>query len=196
MAGESESNGTPETPVNGQEETPAPVTLDAFAEYVSKIDAKMGDMGRQLARLGAKSPDPKAKPAPETKPAAEGSPPGLTQDDIAAAMRFAEIKGRLPEQARARLDGMLSNGVSYSEAATVAEMLAETLKEAGGGGNADTKPSQPTIQGKSGTPAPTYPGPTIQRWGEYLKLRKADPKKAAAWWDTQTPEDIQRLQSQ
>ena len=167
-AGGGEPGATPDEP---KTEEVVPAWATALIGRLEAQDKRLGDQGRQLARLkGVPEPEPKA-------PQGDKAPvPGVQAGEVAAtiqaAMRFGELRATLPEQARAKLDEMQAEGRSYGELVAMADLAASLIPESPPEPSNGSRP-----RGYGATPPPPSPSsvPHPKNWTEYAAI-KQDPK--------------------
>ena len=151
----------------------APAWFQSFLkddqDYKQKVDGRIADMGRQVAKYNDRS-----KPAPSTPPTGDGATPpqGPNRDDLGAVYEIAQTAASLSEEARAEIDALVQDG-NYTEAARTARLLA---KYAGQTGKSETPPPPP---GNGATPAPSSPGKLPVNMMELMKLKAEEPKRYA-----------------
>lgn len=178
---EGEANGGGgggETPAEGGQEAPPAW----FASYAEKIDKRLGDMGRQLAKTH-EARKGKGGGETETKPEAGGKPEGgsrtgpTTEDvrkEMLIARRYGEVLSKLPEKARQRLEQMEEEGRSFADLFDAATLALDLQGDAASNG----QERQTTPRGHGGTPAaPAVSDDWPRNWTEAQKLRREDPKK-------------------
>lgn len=130
---------------NDGSDTPEAPDLRAFIE---KVDARLGDMGRQLAKLRAKPDSPK----PDDEAPATAPPPGLSEQDLAAAMGYGRLHTSLPENAQKMLDDMQAEGASFRDLERYAKLAASVMST-----QDDTAPPKKRPAGHAGTPGSSNP---------------------------------------
>lgn len=157
---------TPEAPANGAT-SEAPEWFKAFE---SKQNAKNADIFKNLGQL-KEHILPKAKEEPK----APAKVDGLTRDDVTAAMRLGEVKGKLPETARAKLDAMLERGAGFAQALEVAEMLAEVSGAGAIPASSGAKPPIGHAATAAHSPASLGFPATKREYRELVAKRESDP---------------------
>lgn len=184
------TNGSPPATGNGTSATDAPPKW--FQEFSEKIGGQMADVFSRIGKMNER-----LKPTPEGTNGANGatSPPtdkakgeGVSRDEmraqVSAAMKLGELRGRLPEEARKRLDEMIEAGRSYAEAAEFAEAIVTFAPPATGTNGA------PAVKGHAATAAPNdASGGWPTSISELKKLAQSNPEKYRKLMDPKHPFD-------
>lgn len=138
-----------------------------FVEFQRLVDKRFEGLSAKL------------KPAP-SEPAATSAPAASTPDVgelVRSAMAYGELRSGLTESARAKLDSLQEQGLSYVQLTAVAEALRSVRAPANG--SAPAERSAPT--GLAATPAPSSAAPSIRTVSELRALKKENPRAYAAW---------------
>jgi hypothetical protein len=87
-----------------------------FREYTALVDKRFEGLAAKLS---------KAAPTSSTEPAATSAPQQTSDvgELVRAAMAFGEIRSGLTDAARAKLDSLQEQGLSYAQLTAVAEVL-------------------------------------------------------------------------
>lgn len=138
-----------------------------FSEFAAQVDQRFEGLAKKLK-------------APTTESAATSAPAASTPDVgelVRSAMAYGELRSGLTDAARARLDSLQEQGLSYAQLTVVADALRSFRAPANGGASAER--SAPT--GLAATPAPSAAAPSIRTVSELRVLKKENPKAYAAW---------------
>lgn len=145
------------------------------AESKNSKAALLADVRRLRSRL-KKAGLPESEPEGGDKPVSGPSAKGLESADIAAAIRYGELRAALPASARADLDSL--DGASFQEKVRHAELLskyAAVNAAPNPAGPSDSGPKLPP--GKAATAAPLHaPKAEPSSIRELLKIQREDPE--------------------
>lgn len=151
-----------------------------FREYAEKQDKRLGDFGRQIAKIKGVEPKLEAKPA--EAPQGE-KPQGIQHADVDAlvhaAMRFSELRATLPEAARAKLDEAREAGRSYEDLVAMAEFASALAPQSPPDPSNGARP-----RGYGATPPPSpQTAPRVTTKGELAALYHSDRKAWERWYN-------------
>lgn len=161
---------------NGTSETAAVPSW--FSEFAAQVDQRFEGLAKKLK-------------APPAEPAATSAPAASTPDVgelVRSAMAYGELRSGLTEAARARLDTLQEQGLSYAQLTLVAETLRSIRAPSHGAATAER--SAPT--GLAATPAPSVSAPTIRTISE-LRALKAKSEDAYKAWMADPANDPSKL---
>lgn len=160
--------------------TDMPAWAKTLTERLDKFDSRIGDMGRQMAKLneGRKATPPNQTTPPkgqegggETPPlSAPALSPKDVQDQISVAMAYAAAKTQLSEAGQKKLDALAAEGRSYAQLLDAANLALEL-----GGAASNGQMPQNTPRGHGARPAaPTVTDAWPKTFSEAQALRKKD----------------------
>ena len=148
-----------------------------FAEFAAQVDKRFEGIA---SKLKAPTAEPGSSPAPQQQPD--------VGELVRSAMAYGELRSGLTEAARARLDTLQEQGLSYAQLTLVAETLRSIRAPANGAITAER--SAPT--GLAATPAPSVSAPTIRTISE-LRALKAKSEDAYRAWMADPANDPSKL---
>lgn len=152
----------------------------------AKVDGRLGEFGRDIARLRDKIKKPKDPDnGSATQPAETAKGGSITREELAAATRLGEIKASVSEDARAEIDTMLEGGASYAEVCRAADLLVR-FGAAAMKASAESGANPQTIHGSARTAArktaPEYPR-SQHEWIEIKRKAATGDVAAKGLWD-------------
>lgn len=187
--GQTTETATPTTdgqPPTAATEAPPKWFVEHQANNAKSIQSIRDDLARWRAKSETTSKKGSTKESTET-PTVAG--PEFTHEDARAALKLGEVKARLPESARKRIDEMIDSGKRYSDVLPFAETIAEFSPSAA---NAE----HPAGMAPIGTAASAAPrtSPTWPQDQESLfKLKTENPKQYAELMSAGHPFDPSKL---
>jgi len=136
-----------------------------FAEHLKVLDKRFEGLSAKLKSAPVESAATPASAAPDVG------------EMVKAAMAYGELRSGLSEGARAKLDSLQEQGLSYAQLSAVAEALRSVRAPANGAASAER--SAPT--GMAATPAPSASVPMIRTISELKALRAKSIEAYRAW---------------
>lgn len=138
-----------------------------FVEHLKVLDKRFEGLSQKL----------KSAPSESTATSAPAATTPDVGELVRSAMAYGELRSGLTEAARARLDTLQEQGLSYAQLTGVADALRSIRAPANG--SAPAERSAPT--GLAATPAPSASAPTIRSISELRALRERNVDAYKAW---------------
>lgn len=166
--------GAASSPPPPEASSEVPAWARPLLETHSKLEGRLSDMGKQLARLKEERKalpkvDGEAASTPVQAPAAEDF-----RGQLKKAMAYAAVKAQLPEAAVKRLDALEQEGADYARLLDLAT-IAHDLRPASNGPQ-----GAPSPRSHGATPAtPTVTDAWPKTWSEAKALRAKSPEAYA-----------------
>lgn len=137
-----------------------------FAEFAAQVDKRFEGIAQKLK---APTAEPGSSPAPQSAPD--------VGELVRSAMAYGELRSGLTDGARAKLDALQEQGLSYAQLTAVADALRSIRAPSHGAVTAER--SAPT--GLAATPAPSVSAPTIRTISELRALKAKSEDAYRAW---------------
>lgn len=157
---------------NGVPDEPPKWVANLFAQQEAKLDARLGDVGRQQAKVNERFSKLEALVAPKTENKSEGKPQTPTVDvheEMKAAMRFGQARAGLPQAAQEKLDAMLDDGRTFGQVLEHVELMRLVM-----GTDAGNPPAPPAKTGYGASPPPNVSTGFAGTMSELVALRDSD----------------------
>ena len=128
-----------------------------FAEFAAQVDKRFEGIA---SKLKTPSSEPASQPATQSQPD--------VGELVRSAMAYGELRSGLTDGARAKLDALQEQGLSYAQLSAVAEALRSVRAPANGGASAER--SAPT--GLAATPAMNGAVAHPSTRSEFLRIKR------------------------
>tara|TARA_Y100000310_G_scaffold340834_1_gene437956 strand:+ start:4145 stop:4747 length:603 start_codon:yes stop_codon:yes gene_type:complete len=156
--------------------TPSPDVVEAVTQAVMQaVDGRFKKYNSELAGFRRKLKGPEAEPAPADAAGGQrdAAAATFTQEDVQAMISAERLRAQVPETVRDKYAEQL-NALPPQQQSLMMAMLADMAAQPGRGATLEKTSARATVAAQR----ETAPRPSSQV--EYFRLRKDDPKRAAA----------------